>query len=123
MVVDPAPAAGRLIGWLPLLPGAVITGGAVTALSLTARFYLPVSLNKAVGEFGAGGSVFVVLSWLIVLCVAVAIGLTLGAVLAQQPPRAPPGQSGTGAVGAAGRAPAELMSTRPGGCMLEGTGP
>ncbi|MEV7594946.1 hypothetical protein AB0O42_32255 [Streptomyces sp. NPDC089922] len=76
---------GGLIGWLPLLPGAVITGGAVTALSLTARFYLPVALNKALGEFGAGGSVFVVLSWLIVLCVAVAIGLTLGAVLAQQP--------------------------------------
>ncbi|MEU6314359.1 hypothetical protein [Streptomyces sp. NPDC047014] len=76
---------GGLVGWLPLLPGAVITGAAVTVLSLTARLYLPVALNKALGEFGAAGSVFVVLSWLIVLCVAVAIGLSMGSVLAQQP--------------------------------------
>ncbi|MFD9571956.1 YhjD/YihY/BrkB family envelope integrity protein [Streptomyces sp. NPDC059982] len=76
---------GGTVGWLPLLPGALITAGAVTALSLTARFYMPVALNRALAEYGAAGSVFVLLSWLIVLCVAVAIGISVGAVLAQDP--------------------------------------
>lgn len=76
---------GGLIGWPPLLPGAVLTAGAVTALSLTAQFYMPRALNRALSQFGSAGSVFVLLSWLIVVCVAVAIGVTMGAVLAQEP--------------------------------------
>ncbi|MFI8277357.1 YhjD/YihY/BrkB family envelope integrity protein [Streptomyces sp. NPDC085929] len=76
---------GRLVGWLPLLPGSVITAGAITALSVTAGFYMPRALNRALSEYGSAGSVFVLLSWLIVLCVAIAGGITIGAVLAQEP--------------------------------------
>ncbi|MEV6580024.1 YhjD/YihY/BrkB family envelope integrity protein [Streptomyces sp. NPDC051582] len=76
---------GRLVPWLPLLPGALLTGGAMTALSVTAGFYMPRALNRALSEYGSAGSVFVLLSWLIVLCVAVAVGVTVGAVLAQEP--------------------------------------
>ncbi|MFJ3925279.1 hypothetical protein [Streptomyces sp. NPDC090022] len=76
---------GGAVGWLALLPGALLTGGAVTALSVTARYYMPVALDRALGEYGAAGTVFVLLSWLIVLCVAVAIGISAGAVLAQEP--------------------------------------
>ncbi|GAA3373058.1 hypothetical protein GCM10017750_00860 [Streptomyces racemochromogenes] len=76
---------GGVIGWWPMLPGALLTAMAVTALSLGARLYMPVAMNRVLGEFGAFGSVFVLLSWLIVLCVAIAVGLSTGAVLAREP--------------------------------------
>ncbi|MET8452162.1 YhjD/YihY/BrkB family envelope integrity protein [Streptomyces sp. NPDC005209] len=76
---------GGLIGWKPLLPGAVITAVALTALTVTARLYLPRALNHALAEYGSLGSVFIMLSWLIVVCVAVAISISAGAVAAQQP--------------------------------------
>ncbi|KPI31879.1 Ribonuclease BN [Actinobacteria bacterium OV450] len=76
---------GGLVGWLPLLPGAVLTAFGSTALSLVARFYMPRALERALSDYGSAGSVFVLLSWLIVVCVAIAIGVTTGAVLAQEP--------------------------------------
>ncbi|MEU6550026.1 YhjD/YihY/BrkB family envelope integrity protein [Streptomyces sp. NPDC046915] len=79
---------GGLIGWKPLLPGAVITAVALTTLSVTARLYLPRALNHALAEYGSLGSVFIMLSWLIVVCVAVAISISAGAVAAQEPPLA-----------------------------------
>ncbi|MFJ3516834.1 YhjD/YihY/BrkB family envelope integrity protein [Streptomyces sp. NPDC090131] len=76
---------GGLIRWPPLLPGALLTAAAVTALSLGARVYMPIALNRSLAAYGSTGSVFVILSWLIVLCVAVAVGITTGATLAQEP--------------------------------------
>ncbi|MEU6068838.1 YhjD/YihY/BrkB family envelope integrity protein [Streptomyces sp. NPDC047082] len=76
---------GGLISWKPLLPGAVITAVALTALTETARLYLPRALNHALAEYGPLGSVFIMLSWLIVVCVAVAISISAGAVAAQEP--------------------------------------
>jgi len=76
---------GGAVRWAPLLPGAVLTAIAVSALSVTAHFYMPRALNRALGDYGSAGSVFVLLSWLIVVCVAVAIGLSVGAVLSQEP--------------------------------------
>ncbi|MEU9009116.1 YhjD/YihY/BrkB family envelope integrity protein [Streptomyces sp. NPDC048479] len=76
---------GGLIRWPPLLPGAVITAVAVTLLSIGARFYMPRALNRALSEYGSVGSVFVLLSWLIVVCAAIAVGICAGAVVAQEP--------------------------------------
>ncbi|WDF42929.1 YhjD/YihY/BrkB family envelope integrity protein [Streptomyces sp. T12] len=76
---------GGGVRWKPLLPGAVITAVAVSGLSVTAHFYMPRALNRALADYGSAGSVFVLLSWLIVVCVAVAIGLSAGAVLSQEP--------------------------------------
>jgi membrane protein len=76
---------GGAVRWAPLLPGAVLTAIAVGGLSVTARFYMPRALNRALGDYGPAGSVFVLLSWLIVVCVAVAICLSVGAVLSQEP--------------------------------------
>ncbi|MFE6196067.1 YhjD/YihY/BrkB family envelope integrity protein [Streptomyces sp. NPDC057840] len=75
---------GGVIRWAPLLPGAVITAAAVSGLSVTAQFYMPRALNRALEAYGSAGSVFVLLSWLIVICVAVAVGLSVGAVLSQE---------------------------------------
>lgn len=76
---------GRAIGWKPLLPGALIAAAVLTTLSVTARLYMPRALNRALAEFGSIGSVFVLLSWLIVVCVAASVSVSVGAVLAQEP--------------------------------------
>ncbi|MFG2867202.1 YhjD/YihY/BrkB family envelope integrity protein [Streptomyces sp. NPDC048338] len=75
---------GGHVRWLPLLPGAVLTAAAVTALSLGAQFYMPTALNRTLAEYGGLGPVFTILSWLIVLCAAVALAITVGAVVAQE---------------------------------------
>ncbi|MFF9087681.1 YhjD/YihY/BrkB family envelope integrity protein [Streptomyces sp. NPDC014991] len=76
---------GGRIGWKPLLPGAVITAAVATTLTFTAGLYMPRALDRAMTEYGPVGSVFVLLSWLIVVCVAVAVSISAGAVLAQEP--------------------------------------
>ncbi|MEU6374327.1 YhjD/YihY/BrkB family envelope integrity protein [Streptomyces sp. NPDC046909] len=77
--------AGR-VPWLPLLPGAVLAAAAATALGMTARLYMPTALNRALAEYGSLGLVLTLLSWLIVLCGAVTFAVTIGAVLAEEPP-------------------------------------
>jgi membrane protein len=72
------------VPWLPLLPGAVLTGAGLTALALTARLYIPRSLNRSVAQFGPLGLVFTLLSWLIVVFTAVTLGIGLGYVIAGQ---------------------------------------
>ncbi|WP_254710580.1 YihY/virulence factor BrkB family protein [Streptomyces lunaelactis] len=91
--------AGR-VHWLPLLPGAFLTAAALTVLSVSARIYMPHALNRSLQEYGSVGSVFTMLSWLIVVCAAIAVSITVGAVLAQEPwlarhlgPPAPQGRS------------------------------
>ncbi|MGI5402325.1 YhjD/YihY/BrkB family envelope integrity protein [Streptomyces sp. CA-135486] len=76
---------GGRVRWLPLLPGALLTAAALTALSAGARIYMPRALNRSMAEYGSLGSVFTMLSWLIVVCAAIAVGITVGAVLAQEP--------------------------------------
>ncbi|MFF3849305.1 YhjD/YihY/BrkB family envelope integrity protein [Streptomyces sp. NPDC002328] len=71
--------------WGPLLPGAVITAVSVTAVSLTAQFYMPRALDRALADYGSAGTVFVLLSWLIVVCVAITVSVTVGAVLSREP--------------------------------------
>ncbi|MEV6055438.1 YhjD/YihY/BrkB family envelope integrity protein [Streptomyces sp. NPDC052107] len=76
---------GGLVGWKPLLPGALITATLLTAVAVTARLYMPRALDRALADYGSVGSVFVLLSWLIVVCVAAAVGVSAGAVVAQEP--------------------------------------
>ncbi|MEU9798483.1 YhjD/YihY/BrkB family envelope integrity protein [Streptomyces sp. NPDC051000] len=77
--------AGR-ISWWALLPGAVLSAIATTVLSLSAALYMPAALNRALHEYGSLGLVLTLLSWLIVICAAVTFAVTIGAVLAQEPP-------------------------------------
>ncbi|MFI2645339.1 YhjD/YihY/BrkB family envelope integrity protein [Streptomyces sp. NPDC018610] len=74
------------VPWPPLLPGALLTAAATTALSLTARLYIPGALDRAVAEYGSLGMVLAMLSWLIVVCVTISFTVTIGAVLAEGPP-------------------------------------
>jgi membrane protein len=79
---------GGRVGWVQLLPGAVLTSLAMTALSVTARIYMPTILNRSLATYGSLGSVFTLLSWLILVCAVITFTLTAGAVLATEPPLA-----------------------------------
>ena len=74
------------VRWLPLLPGAVLTSAAITAITVTARLYMPRTLSKALADYGSLGAVLTMLSWLIALCATATFTITIGAVLAQGPP-------------------------------------
>ncbi|RGD55737.1 ribonuclease BN [Kitasatospora xanthocidica] len=74
------------IRWLSLVPGALLTAIASTAMSLTARIYMPIALNRSLAQYGSLGLVLMVLSWLIAFCIAVTFAITAGAVLAQERP-------------------------------------
>lgn len=74
------------VPWARLLPGALLAAAATTALGLTARLYMPAALNRTLAEYGSLGLVLSLLSWLIVLCGAVTFAVTIGAVLAEEPP-------------------------------------
>ncbi|MGW3812636.1 YhjD/YihY/BrkB family envelope integrity protein [Streptomyces sp. NPDC005046] len=76
--------AGR-VRWLPLLPGSLVTGVALTVLSLVAKVYVPNALSRSLARYGSLGAVFTVLSWLIGLCVVISAGITAGAVIAREP--------------------------------------
>ncbi|POX57156.1 hypothetical protein C3489_00030 [Streptomyces sp. Ru71] len=76
--------AGR-VPWPALLPGALLTGAALTALTSTATLYVPWALDHSLEKYGSLGAVFTLLSWLISLCVVVALCITVGAVVAREP--------------------------------------
>ncbi|WP_330349214.1 YhjD/YihY/BrkB family envelope integrity protein [Streptomyces sp. NBC_00582] len=71
--------------WLPLLPGALLTGAALSVLTATASLYVPRALNHSLDKYGSLGAVFTLLSWLITLCVVVTLCITAGAVVAREP--------------------------------------
>lgn len=77
--------AGR-IPWLPLLPGAALTGVAMVSLAGAAKIYVPHSLERSIGQFGPLGLVFTLFSWLIVLFTAVTVCVATGYVVAHERP-------------------------------------
>ncbi|MFF7633524.1 hypothetical protein ACFZB9_10285 [Kitasatospora sp. NPDC008050] len=75
---------GGRMPWLPLLPAAVLTAAATSALSITAHLYIPRALNRSLAAYGPLGSIFTLLSWLVAICAVLTGALTIGATLAQE---------------------------------------
>ncbi|MFI9329614.1 YhjD/YihY/BrkB family envelope integrity protein [Kitasatospora sp. NPDC052868] len=75
---------GGRVRWLPLLPGSVLCGAAVTALGVASRIYLPRAMSHSVAQFGPYGVIFTGLSWLIVTFTAVTLAIALGRVAAEE---------------------------------------
>ncbi|WP_329315883.1 YhjD/YihY/BrkB family envelope integrity protein [Streptomyces sp. NBC_01262] len=73
------------VPWLPLLPGALLTGATLSVLTSTAKLYIPRALNRSLDTYGSLGAVFTLLSWLIALCAVVTLCITAGAVIAREP--------------------------------------
>lgn len=77
--------AGRR-SWPAVVPGAVLAAVATTVLSLTAAFYMPRAIGRSLDTYGPLGAVFALMTWLVVVCMAITIAITVGAVLAEHPP-------------------------------------
>ncbi|GAA2300378.1 YihY/virulence factor BrkB family protein [Streptomyces kunmingensis] len=75
--------AGR-VAWPALLPGAVLTGAGVVAFTLLSQLWLPRALHMSLNRYGTLGSVFTLLSWLIVYFTVVVFGIAVGRTLAQE---------------------------------------
>jgi membrane protein len=80
---------GSRVAWLRLLPGAVLAGGGSVAVVAASRLFLPRALNHSIEQFGALGSVFTMLSWLIAFFAVITAGVAAGYVLADEPRLAP----------------------------------
>jgi membrane protein len=97
---------GGRIGWMALLPGALLTAVILEAAVFAAPLYVPKALNRSVQAYGSLGSVFTLLSGLIALCVVATVCITVGAVMHGDHPRngggggeAEPGPPGEGRAG------------------------
>lgn len=77
---------GARIGWLPLLPGAVLAGVGMVTFVYASGLVMPVTLERSIAQFGSLGYVFTVLSWLIVGCCVIVAGVALGQVIATSGP-------------------------------------
>ncbi|MFI9029527.1 ribonuclease BN [Streptomyces sp. NPDC053560] len=75
--------AGR-VGWLPLLPGALLTGAGTSVFAATSVLWMPRTLRRSVDQFGLLGSVFTLLSWLILFCTTVVAGIAIGYLVAHE---------------------------------------
>ncbi|MEU6390504.1 YhjD/YihY/BrkB family envelope integrity protein [Streptomyces sp. NPDC046939] len=72
------------VPWPPLLPGAVLAGVGVVGLTLVSQLYLPRALRMSMDRYGTLGSVFTLLSWLIVYFTVVVSAIAVGRTLAQE---------------------------------------
>ena len=79
---------GGRIAWLPLLPGAVLTAVGMIVLFAASRIYMPRTLSRSIAQFGPLGSVFTLLSWIIVICIVISTAIASGYVLAHEQPLA-----------------------------------
>lgn len=79
---------GSRVPWLPLLPGAALVSAGVLGVALWSEIYMPGAVDRSLKQFGPFGSLFVLLSWLIVLFTVVTIGICVGYVLAHEMPLA-----------------------------------
>ncbi|MEV5978365.1 YhjD/YihY/BrkB family envelope integrity protein [Streptomyces sp. NPDC052114] len=75
--------AGR-VPWLSLLPGSLLAGAGVVAFQAVSGLWLPRALRLSVERYGALGSVFTVLSWLIVYFTIIVFGVAVGRTLCQE---------------------------------------
>ncbi|MFJ9542264.1 YhjD/YihY/BrkB family envelope integrity protein [Streptomyces sp. NPDC101225] len=73
--------SGR-VGWLSLLPGAVLAGVGTITLSSAGHLVLSNAMRRSLEEFGPLGPVFTLLSWLISVFLVAISGMALGEAVA-----------------------------------------
>lgn len=71
----------RDIGWLPLLPGAILGGVGLEVLKIVGRFYVPHAVASSSAVYGSIGVVFAVLAWLFIFGRLIVYSACLNVVL------------------------------------------
>lgn len=77
---------GARIGWMPLLPGAVLAGVGMVTFANLSKLFMPAAMERGLAQFGTLGYVFTLLSWLIAGCSVIVTGIALGQVTATSGP-------------------------------------
>jgi membrane protein len=84
--VTPYVLLGRRLSWSVLLPGGLLAGAAMSALTVGSIVYMPHSVASSAAQYGLIGVAFAILGWLIA-CGFVLVGTaTAGAVLVRRGP-------------------------------------
>ncbi|MGY0057739.1 YhjD/YihY/BrkB family envelope integrity protein [Streptomyces sp. LZ34] len=73
---------GGRVGWLLLLPGAVLAGTGSVALGYASRLLMPRAVDRSLADYGPLGPVFTLLSWLVAVFLIVVAGLAIGRLVA-----------------------------------------
>ncbi|MET7698912.1 YhjD/YihY/BrkB family envelope integrity protein [Streptomyces sp. NPDC005485] len=77
---------GARIGWMPLLPGAVLAGVGMVTFVYVSGLFMPAAMQRSLAQFGSLGYVFALLSWLITCSCVIVTGIALGQVTAVSGP-------------------------------------
>jgi membrane protein len=80
-LVTPVVLLGRRVRWHRLLPTALLTGFAMTALSICSAIWMPRSVAKSAQQFGVMGVAFALLSWLVAAGFVLVAAAAFGAVI------------------------------------------
>ena len=80
-LATPALLLAGQIPWPRLVPGAVLTAVAMTAVSAFAAVYLPRALVSSTAQFGPIGAAYSIVSWLVVVSLALVVATLTGAAL------------------------------------------
>lgn len=87
-LLTPYIVLGTRVAWRRLLPGAVMTAIAMTALGGVSLVYVPLSIESSAAQYGTLGVAFALMGWLVlagfVLVGSAAAGATLPQVLARR---------------------------------------
>lgn len=100
-IVTPHTLLSRRIRWRALLPTALVTGVATTAIGEASVLYMPNAIATSAARYGEIGVTFALVSWLVAVGFALVISAAVGAVLAERmaltdSARAEPGGTGGG---------------------------
>jgi len=71
----------RRVDWRPLVPTALLTSVAMTAISVGSIVYMPAALGRAATHYGSIGIAIALVSWLVGVGFALTICAGVGAVL------------------------------------------
>jgi len=81
-LLTPYVLLAKRLEWQALLPTAILTAIAMTALSAVSVIYLPHSITSSAEQFGTIGVAFALLGWLVVMGFVLAGSATAGSVVA-----------------------------------------
>ncbi|MET0973180.1 MAG: YhjD/YihY/BrkB family envelope integrity protein [Thermoleophilaceae bacterium] len=74
----------RRLPWRKLVPTAILTAVATTALSVASVVYMPTAIDDSAARYGTIGVAIALVSWLVVIGFALTLSAAIGAVLGER---------------------------------------
>ena len=87
-LITPILLLSRRVPWRRLLPTAILTAVAMTAISAWSLIYMPHLISKDSARYGPIGLALALVSWLVIVGFAIVLCTALGAEISESNPRA-----------------------------------